>query len=109
MEDKELLKMAAKAAGIVSLRWGIDCPERQINGEGQFIGATWNPLEDDGDALRLAVKLEMRLSLLTQEISAQVESRTDSLTARMIVAGDPMIAARRAIVSAAAEIARCAP
>lgn len=54
--DRELLELAAKAAGN-GAQW--DCPER-----GMIVLApsgadviTWNPLTDDGDALRLAVKL----------------------------------------------------
>lgn len=52
MTDRELLELAAKAAGI-SAQW--DCPERGMimlakNGVDT---CTWNPLEDDGDALRL--------------------------------------------------------
>lgn len=35
MTDRELLELAAKAAGIVALRWGLDAPGRQIPGEGQ--------------------------------------------------------------------------
>ena len=53
MTDRDLIEAAAKASGI-SLMWsskaGIN-PRRVENGN------TWLPLEDDGDALRLAVKL----------------------------------------------------
>ena len=47
MTDKELLKLAAKAAGVE-----VVTPTMLEYGK-------WNPLEDDGDALRLAVTLEM--------------------------------------------------
>ena len=51
-ERPQLLEMAAKAAGYDGLRWSMlrqcfyDCS-----------GVYWRPADDDGDALRLAVKL----------------------------------------------------
>lgn len=57
--DRELLEKAAKAAGY-NFQWESaflkELPEPTVftpEGFGQY----WNPLEDDGDALRLAVKL----------------------------------------------------
>ena len=47
MTDHELLKMAAKAAGIADGDVFYDMDNDK----------EWNPLTDDGDALRLAVKL----------------------------------------------------
>ena len=60
--DRELLELAAKAAGIPYI-----VPAEGYNGHlGLMAGSenpmhcvTWNPLTDDGDALRLAVKLEL--------------------------------------------------
>jgi hypothetical protein len=53
--DRELLELAAKAAGI-EVR---PHPNRGISKNLIFIGSNgnWNPLSDDGDALRLAVAL----------------------------------------------------
>ena len=50
MTDRELLELAAKAAGY------------QLGPSGQYIvedgiATGWNPLEDDGDALRLALDI----------------------------------------------------
>ena len=56
MTDKELLELAAKAAGI-----GL-CKNFVIAGKVAKIKDTedlWAPLTDDGDALRLAVKLNL--------------------------------------------------
>ena len=54
MTDKELLELAAKAAEI-KIRWSADSLGNQT---GPWIfNSRWNPLTDDGDALRLAVKL----------------------------------------------------
>ncbi|WP_312450099.1 hypothetical protein [Stutzerimonas nitrititolerans] len=64
MDDRELLEMAAKAAGYV-VRWYDDTlaygPTFGIEVEpGNPCGFDpWNPLTDDGDALRLAVKLKL--------------------------------------------------
>ena len=46
MTDRELLELAAKACGLEEAKLRIEFNQ-------------WNPLTDDGDALRLAVKLKM--------------------------------------------------
>lgn len=69
MTDKELLELAAKAAGIT-----IDKSPNNGGGFGNdgfsitgaaaidwHNGVFWNPLNDDGDALRLAVKLSISI------------------------------------------------
>lgn len=54
--DRELLEAAAKAAGIkVEWRKGVDC----LCYSNSPYNEAWNPLADDGDALRLAVGLQM--------------------------------------------------
>lgn len=58
MNDRELLELAARAAG-VGYTWSEfwETMARPLNdGSGWDNRATWNPLKDDGDALRLAVK-----------------------------------------------------
>lgn len=52
--DRELLEMAAKAARYQYAKHGGYIVVDGIPGN-------WNPLTDDGDALRLAVKLEIEL------------------------------------------------
>nr|WP_314569240.1 hypothetical protein [uncultured Pseudomonas sp.] len=55
-DDRELLELAAKAAGIEIAAWSnvqAGGFQSQNSAEGKF----WNPLSDDGDALRLAVSL----------------------------------------------------
>ena len=56
MEDKKLLELAAKAAGI---EW--ECFHEA--GIEKYDGDLWNPLIDDGDALQLAVKLHLRIEI----------------------------------------------
>lgn len=53
--DRELLELAAKAAGMeVTAIVADGIPHR-------FGGGYWNPLTDDGDALRLAVQLDLNV------------------------------------------------
>ena len=105
MTDKELLELAAKAAGIETIAWGL-----QFDETGWFCNPTgehWNPLTDDGDALRLAVKL----GLSPEWGGFDVEICRQSSGARNFCYveqhdNDPYSATRRAIVRAAAEIGR---
>ena len=55
MTDRELLESAARAAGWTVVRWTDDGTALLLHG----IQEPFNALEDDGDALRLAVKLEV--------------------------------------------------
>lgn len=104
MSDGELLELAAKAAGfeVFVAKGGGSW----IN-NGAKIWPHWNPLEDDGDALRLALKLSIGLSF---------DSDCDSVIAGLdlgltVVAVEPLddTGARRSIVRAAAEIGRAKP
>ena len=89
MKDKELLELAAKAAGI-TYKYYSD-PEGLIINDDQWPLVVWNPLTDDGDALRLAVKLD--LFFMTDNVELQ-EARED------------ISATRGAIVRAAAKIGK---
>ncbi|MDD2730388.1 hypothetical protein [Malikia sp.] len=96
--DRELLELAAKAAGIeVTAVVADGIPHR-------FGGGYWNPLTNDGDALRLAVKLGISVIQWSVDVSA-----THGPTGREWPepwGSDPYAATRRAIVRAAAEIGR---
>jgi hypothetical protein len=98
MTDRELLEAAAKAAGYVHHVSPIDPQQHRPQ---HWTG--WNPLTDDGDALRLAVKLELQLDLRhsfhTVRVYGAAEGRIDE-------SGDPLAATRRAIVRAAAAIGK---
>ena len=50
MDDKEFLKLAAKAAGI-GLKFSAD---ESVSPRLEKTWTSWNPLTDDGDALRLS-------------------------------------------------------
>jgi len=70
MTDRELLELAAKAAGMKNVKWigGAGMAE-MINPDKQSTtgskGPIWNPLSDDADALRLAVKLNLSVQRYT--------------------------------------------
>jgi hypothetical protein len=98
MTDRELLELAAKAAGVIH-------PEVLA----KHLASGWNPLTDDGDALRLAVKLGGMLEITIAGPTTQV-LRGDMLAPAIETnLGDPCASTRRAIVRAAAEIGRERP
>lgn len=105
--DSELLELAARAHGglerVGTFGW------IHVDSRGQR-GAWWSPLTDDGDALRLAVKLHLCLLFPMQgERFKQCGAGQvgGSLPACMEPHDpDPFAATRRAIVRAAAAIAR---
>ena len=101
MTDRELLEAAAKAAGLLL----HDGTHVWMEGAGQW--ARWNPLADDGDALRLAVKLNLSTDVFVDVII--VVYTTNDIQCDHVeepVGTDPLAATRRAIVRAAAEIGR---
>ena len=100
MNDKELLAFAAKAAE-------KDWFRHTDGGLWLRSGGIWNPLTDDGDALRLAVKLEIEYKVrcgatwvdwLVGERSVYLHHEEHG--------NDAYAATRRAIVRAAAEIGK---
>ena len=102
MTDKELLELAAKAAG----RTNWQSKTRYVGARCDSEGVPyWNPLTDDGDALRLAVKLGMKLNLpeVTSVYASAQIGKTENLER---VNGDAYAAIRQAIVRAAAEIGK---
>lgn len=103
MNDEELIELAAKAAGIDYYR------QDSTGSLHEKKGGTWNPLTDDGDALRLAVKLGLHIS---QQLSyvAVMQPHGGAGSHRLQWTeqynDDPYAATRRAIVRAAAEIGK---
>lgn len=108
--DRELLELAAKAAGY-HFHW------RGLNGVLPAIGSGqdqkwWNPLTDDGDALRLAVALSMEVYVDQHPEGCDCTEvwstlHPDGQTSTVIINhdADPNAATRRAIVRAAASLA----
>jgi hypothetical protein len=104
--DRELLEAAAKAAGI-ELHWDEDGPNEVTYYGATKTWGTWNPLTDDGDALRLAVKLDMQIWRRPGGFVCGMRNGIDfwhSLNEPL--APDAYAATRRAIVRAAAAISR---
>ena len=102
MTDRELLELAAKAAGIEL--WHEDVFTNGLTHKVSDNGVLcWNPLTDDGDALRLAVKLLFEIDMDRRSIAIRHQTGVKILRA---FNNDPYAATRRAIVRAAAEIGR---
>ena len=102
MSDKEMFELAAKAAGIKIKGFYSDgTPFSDVNG----VNEIWNPLTDDGDALRLAVKLNMHLHIDFDRPEMDVRAYTYGSDEEES-GDDPYAATRRAIVRAAAEIGK---
>src|SRR5574343_1136396 len=107
MNDRELLEFAAKAAGIKKphmiddsgfIYWHLgdrDCETCTV----------WNPLENDGDALRLAINLCLEIGINPGTKKTRGFIKTETLASSIGVTqphdGDSLAATRRAIVRAA--------
>lgn len=99
--DRELLELAAKAAGVLAspdgeYGWrGL----KLANGPNHY----WNPLADDGDAMRLATNLNMSVEISDYEGSTHVYvGEVPRVYACELWLDDKYAATRRAIVRAAA-------
>lgn len=105
ISDRELLELAAKAAGMKATGWFYLGEDHETGFQGLVIESLdkrwWNPLRYDGDALRLAVKLGIDVDHLDMEVFA-VKGNIVAIEPN----GDPYAATRRAIVRAAAELGK---
>lgn len=105
MEDRELLELAADAAGLGTL-WYEPCGCMLLRSDGY---RKWNPLTDDGDALRLAANLQLGISI-PPVVDGRIEVVTFYVPIISVVEypqnNDRNAATRRAIVRAAAEIGK---
>ena len=116
MDDRTILELAAKAAGI---EYTIEDDDYYVSHKffglwlvkhhepSEYEKRYWNPLTDDGDALRLAIDLQLGIS-----IPPVIDGRIDVVTfygpiisvIEYPVNGDRYAATRRAITRAAADI-----
>jgi hypothetical protein len=110
MNDRELLILAAKAIGAelhFATGGGVP-PSSWLRTKGRDF--YWNPLTDDGDALRLAVKLQLVPYPPTDDYSrAGCQNNDASIDVYEDVDDCPYKATRRAIVRAASEIGKAMP
>jgi hypothetical protein len=108
--DRELLELAAKAAGV---EYAVEASKPHpksgawfglwlvIHGEpNEFTRRRWNPITDDGDALRLAVQMGMLFTYMSSRFEMFQRFYREELDNDL----KPSEATRRAIVRAAAEI-----
>jgi hypothetical protein len=110
MTDKELLELAAKAIGLPECGWMG--PAFMYVKDNQF--TDWNPLTDDGDALRLAVKLRLIIDPVAETLDgtglcASVWCKPKRRYIMGPFGDDPYAGTRRAITRAAAEIGKAMP
>ena len=104
MTDRELLELAAKAAGY-TLDRHTQKPWAYCLG-----GVEWNPLTDDGDALRLAVALRMLVDdIRVGYMAGNIVAALSEVACYESRNPDPYAATRRAIVRAAAETGKAMP
>ena len=111
---KEVLEFAAKAQGL-PYEWRTEyievhtlskkTPDKVPYQKDLYVlGELWNPLESDGDALRLAVKLKLCVAITDHGVNV---SEVGWRSWREVQhPDDPYAATRRAIVRSAAEIGK---
>ena len=93
MTDRELLGLAARAVN--GGAWHPLTHEKP-----------WNPLEDDGDALRLAVRLGINLEIGEPGFGDVQAGKKDHWACEWLNPDDPCASVRLAITRVAAEIGR---
>jgi len=103
MTDRELLELAAKAAGYV-----VDSDFYRLDvRDNSGAPIRWNPLEDDGDALRLAMALGIDIVWCSSGRVITIASAGDRVFELVESSReDREENTRRAITRAAAEIGR---
>ena len=108
--DREILEMAAKAAGVAAT-WHYGCGDALYLTLPDAAAIYWNPLRDDGQAFRLANAL--RLTVYHVDLAVIVKHKQYSWEWMGEIVhedtGDRNASARRAIVRAAAEIGKGMP
>ena len=121
MTEREMLEFAAKAYGFGSDSGGFIWTESEYPRGSNTNGALWNykgwhdtaelwnPLNDDGDALRLAVKLCMLIEVGVNPVGFTATAVIDDYNPLFVEEyheENAMKATRLAIVRAAAEIGK---
>ena len=112
MSNQELLELAAKAAGLEIEPCTCSNKKWPFKIKNDFGIDHWNPLKDDSDALRLAVKLHLSVEIWvgsSRHKQGVTIAEHDNASAELPHNGDPYAATRRAIVCAAAEIGKAMP
>lgn len=106
MSDRKLLRLAARSSGIEGEfeNDGSDAGLFLYDPSNPSVWKRWNPLKDDGDAMRLLAACSLRLGINKADKSGWVEDYEGRNYHSISWAGiDPMPAIRRTIVIAAAK------
>lgn len=118
--DRELLELAAKAANVPAY-WSVDGTLQHrplfVVVAGGRMGTMryeqeWNPLKNDVDAFRLAVQIGLDILRTERDVealppNAKIDAHSVAAPCAVELLGDdPCAATRRAIVRAAAAIAK---
>jgi hypothetical protein len=116
MTDRELLKWAAKAIGIdlVFDPYGV---ARNCSGMHEamnvYCASAWNPLDHNDDALRMAVKLNLQITIEDKRFGVVAIAWGDDFNVWVEELSSnhesALAGTRRAIVRAAAEIGKAIP
>ncbi|QYJ23386.1 hypothetical protein KYT87_09285 [Achromobacter sp. ES-001] len=101
MTDRELLELAAKAAGHTTRSDRLDV--WIVEDDGSPV-ERWNPLQDDGQVLRLAVSLGIDMYFWVSGVEAQHSDIPQQPIQHY--KGDRAAATRRAVTLVAAEIGK---
>lgn len=105
MNDRELLELAAKICGAEINFTDSGLPWFWCEG----LEHPWNPLTDDGDALRLAAKLELEIQVYHGYGEVWADNLEGTVRGIEEFTHDRAADYRRAIVRAAAEIGKSMP
>ena len=115
--DRELLELAAKAYGVLVKIASENGRGLKVHGRSSW----WNPLTDDGDALRLAVELDISVTpypiyskprhsvIVKQRRRGDMMREVNPTEMIELYGDDPAAATRRAIVRTAASIGEAMP
>lgn len=106
MTGRELLELAAKAIGkrLNGWRYSDDGWFYTYKGMRDDTIIQWSPLNDDGDAMRLAVQLGIPIMHADPYVVTHAGKSVMSEQVTERIDNDPCAATRRAIVRAAAKI-----
>lgn len=102
MTDREMLELAAKAADLHVKVASNSGRGLKVHGNCNW----WNPLTDDGDAVRLAARLNMDIEINEFFVIVYCPSELDCIRIELEIKEEKMKTARLVITMAAAQIGR---
>lgn len=103
MDDNELLILSAKSVGFdLDYRHGSDAFYYDDPETGR---ERWDPLNDDGQAFRLYVELELDVLFYRKHVDVCDNTKSENVSRENFTAGK-RVSVRRAIVHRAAEIGK---